>query len=107
MPRYYAKNDKPLDFYKILGAIKAVKVRSVTIRRAATEFEIPRSNLKRYLTKFANVDVSMANEDLMINLLTQFSKRGVRTVSFFKLSFINYLKTLFFFRFLSQNRKRS
>lgn len=83
MPRYYAKKVKPIDFDKILEAIKSVKMHNNSIRQAATAHNIPKSTLARYIAALdrASINVATADAVVMKNFLEEKATTGAKPVS--------------------------
>ena len=83
MPRYYAKKEKSVNVASILEAIKQIKIYNASIRKAATTYNIPKSNLARYVARFdkAKIDVATADVDVMKSLLMECLTSGPKTVS--------------------------
>lgn len=84
MPRYYAKTESSVDFANVADAIKKIKIDKNSIRTVAAADKIPKSNLARYIKKIdeANIDVSTATNDELIEFLKVCVKHGAKTVSF-------------------------
>lgn len=83
MPRHYAKKEKSVNVGPILEGIKQIKIHNASIRAAATSFNIPKSNLARYVANFdkAGIDVATADDDVMKSFLMECLTSGPKTVS--------------------------
>lgn len=96
MPRYYAKK-LSIDYDDVLVAIKKINILKHSVRSVADAHNIPKTNLLRYLDKFkeAKVDVSLAPDDLLKDILKSSSKAGKKPVSYFDYLIFYYVLLCF------------
>lgn len=84
MPRKYKRKteDSPTDPYKVLEALKAVKIEKRSVKSVSNDHNIPRSSLSRYLTKInqAFLDISTVSDQQLLDCIKLFTSRGSKTV---------------------------
>lgn len=78
-----AKKSKTHNFDALLSAVEEIKIDKKSIRSVAAAYNIPKSNLARYIGKIdaIGLDISKLDDDEILHNLLNVTHHGAATVS--------------------------